>query len=147
MTPTINDNDKLILCVFYRPPTSNLIYLENLCPFFSGLVKQNFNIPIWISGDLNLPNINWETIRLQLSNYFMLDFVKNYRFLQTVSLPTRCDHILDIFLTNLPTFIQSCEVLPGISDHEVVYVVSSVLVSYYRPNQEEFYYGTKLTLR
>ena len=68
---TINDNDKLILCAFYRPPTSNLIYLENLCPFFSGLVKQKFNVPIWISGDLNLPDINWETIRLQLSNYFM----------------------------------------------------------------------------
>ena len=56
---TINDNNKLILCAFYRPPTSNLMYLENLCSFFSDLVKQNFNVPIWISGDLNLPNINW----------------------------------------------------------------------------------------
>ena len=40
---------------------------------------------------------------------------------------------LYIFLTNHPTLIQSCEVLPGISDHKVVHVVSSVLVSYCRP--------------
>ena len=35
---TINDNDKLILSAFYRLPTSKLMYLENLCPFFSDLV-------------------------------------------------------------------------------------------------------------
>ena len=136
---TINDNNKLILCAFYRPPTSNLMYLENLCSFFSDLVKQNFNVPIWISGDLNLPNINWETNTVTGYNYptilcdVILDFVENYGFLQIVNIPTRCNHILDVFLTNRPTLIQSCEVLPGISDHEVVHVASSVLVSYYRP--------------
>jgi len=62
-----------------------------------------------------------------------MDFVENYDFFQTVNTPTRVDHILDVFLTNRPTLIQSCEVPPGISDHEVVHVVSSVLVSYCRP--------------
>ena len=64
----------------------------------------------------------------------ILDFVENYGFLQIVNIPTKCYHILDIFLTNHPTLIQSCEVLSGISDHEVLHVVSSVLVSYHRPN-------------
>jgi len=91
---TINDNEKLILCAFYRPPTSNLMYLEKLCSFFSDLVKQNLSIPIWISGDMNLPNINWETNTISGYNYptilcgIILDFVKNYGFFQTVNTPT-----------------------------------------------------------
>ena len=127
-----------ILCAFYRPPTSNLMYLENLCSFFSDLVQQNSNVPIWISGNWNLPNINWETNIVAGYNCptilcdVILDFVENYGFLQTVNIPTRFSHILDVFLTNRPTLIHSCEVLPGISDHEVVHVVSSVFISYCR---------------
>jgi len=115
------------------------MYLENLFFFFSDLIKQNPNVPIWISGDLNLPNINWETNTISGYNYptilcdIILDFAENYGFFQTVNTPTRSNHILDVFLINCPTLIQSCEVLPGISDHEVVHVVSFVLVSYYRP--------------
>ena len=53
-------------------------------------------------------------------------------FEQSVSPLDACDYILEIFLTDCP-ILQSCEVLPGISDHEVVHVVSSVLISYCRP--------------
>lgn len=96
---TINNDDKLILCAFYRPPISNLLYLESLCSYFSDLVKQNPIVPIWISGDLNLPNINWETNTVSGYNYptilcdAILDFAENYGFFQIVNIPTRCDHI------------------------------------------------------
>ena len=55
------------------------------------------------------------------------NFVENYGFFHTVNILTRCNHILDIFVINRRTLIQSYEVLPGISDHEVVHVVSAIL--------------------
>ena len=136
----------------YRPPASNWSYLKNLCLFFSNHSNQNPNVPIWISGDLNLSNINWETNTISGYSYIIilatLDFIENYGISQIVNTPARRDHILDIFLTDHPTLIQSCIVLPGISDHEFVHVVSSVLVSYCRPiSLEKLYYGTKLILR
>ena len=117
---------------FYRPPTSGQPYLENLCFFLANLIEQNLNVPIWISGDLNLSNINWETSSISGYSYpsALCDVIlENYNLSQIVNTPTRHNHILDIFLTNHPTLIQSCKVLPGISDHEVVHVLSSVLVS------------------
>ena len=40
-----------------------------------------------------------------------------------VSDPTRENNILDLFLTNNPTFVDTVSVVPGISDHETVIAV------------------------
>ena len=37
-----------------------------------------------------------------------------------VTLPTRYDNILDLFLTDNPTLMKSVEVKPGIADHDAV---------------------------
>ena len=42
---------------------------------------------------------------------------------QMVSDPTRENNILDLFLTNNPTLVDSVSVMPGISDHESVFAV------------------------
>ena len=47
-----------------------------------------------------------------------------------VSSPTRIteysSNLLDLFLTNNKTLVNKCEVIPGIGDHEAVYVESSM---------------------
>ena len=44
-----------------------------------------------------------------------------------VSDPTGENNILDLFLTNNPTFVDTVSVVPGISDHETVIVVVRLL--------------------
>ena len=65
----------------------------------------------------------------------ILDFTADHSFFQTVQTPTRNKNILDIFLTNRPSTISSCEVIPGISDHEIVSISTTVAVSH-NMNQE-----------
>ena len=37
-----------------------------------------------------------------------------------VTEPTRCENVLDLFLTSNDTLVQKIEILPGITDHEIV---------------------------
>ena len=45
---------------------------------------------------------------------------------QVVTESTRSDHILDLFLTNCPSFISDTITLPGLSDHNMVLTKLSV---------------------
>ena len=63
----------------------------------------NPTTPIWIGGDLNLPNIDWSMgtvfnncYPLALCN-IVLDFIADHGFSQLVHTPTRNNNILDIF--------------------------------------------------
>ena len=54
-TVELAGSNNLILCAVYRPPNSTLEYkcyvrTWNIC----------IGLPMWIGGDLNLPNIDWE---------------------------------------------------------------------------------------
>ncbi len=40
--------------------------------------------------------------------------------------PTQGKNILDLFITNTPTLISHTEVMPGISDHDMVYCDTSL---------------------
>ena len=43
-----------------------------------------------------------------------------------VNSPTRGSNILDVFMTNRPSLIESCTVIDGISDHEAVLTKSLI---------------------
>ena len=45
---------------FYQPPNRELQSVDNLCQLFTNLSSSYTNTPIWIVGNLNLPNIDWE---------------------------------------------------------------------------------------
>lgn len=51
-----------------------------------------------------------------------LDLIHDSNLEQIVSFPTRKDHVLDLFMTNRPSLVNSCEPLPGIVDHDIVYI-------------------------
>jgi len=129
-----NNNESLIVCAFYRPPNRSLESITSLCNFFKSIVDQYPSSPIWFTGDLNLPNIDWETNHVNGSNYpnslceLIIDFILEYGFTQTVNSATREENILDVFFTNRPSLVHTCHTIPGISDHEAVLIESSIIL-------------------
>ncbi|CAC5414252.1 unnamed protein product [Mytilus coruscus] len=82
----------------------------------------------WISGDLNLLNIDWTSMTIEGKMYpkemneIFLDLLNNLGMDQLVNFPTRKDNILDIFCTKQPNLITKIKSIPGISDHNIVLV-------------------------
>ncbi len=60
----------------------------------------------------------------------LLDIAKNAFLVQTVDKPTRIteytENLLDLFFSNNQSLINRCEVLPGIADHDAIFVESSL---------------------
>ena len=128
----------LYVGAFYKPPlTTDPAYLDNLSSCLSKIPR---GAHLWLGRDFNLADIDWEnecmvpqaTNATQCSQ--LLTVVKDAFLDQIVSTPTRIteytSNLLDLFLTNNRTLINKCEVVPGIGDHEAVYVESSMLRRY-----------------
>ena len=129
----LRNSGNLIVCSTYRPPSTNIDYLSQLCNHLESIKSNHPNSAIWLSGDINLPDINWEDNYVDghqyssdLNNTF-LEFLHNNGLDQIVNFPTRRSNILDIFVTNRPTLIESCESVSSISDHECVLTKSLIL--------------------
>jgi len=123
------DNTSIIICAVYRPPKPDSIELANLCASVSKIMQDNPTSTIYVApGDFNLPNINWQTQPVSGYNYpielcdMFIDFLANNGLTQMVNFTTRLTNILDLFITKMPSLILSCKPLPGISDHEIVFI-------------------------
>ena len=141
----LSDTSSLIVYSIYRPPSTNDCYLENLCEQLERIKRSHPNSAIWISGDINLPDINWSdnfvdghSYSLRINNLF-LDFLNNNGLTQIVNSPTRGSNILDIFVTNRSSIIESCETVDGISDHEAVLTKSPIRVHLSHPVKRPIY--------
>jgi hypothetical protein len=53
----------------YRPPSSGTDYMDRLCDNFSDIQQRFSNDTIWIGGDLNLPDINWQSGQVEGRQY------------------------------------------------------------------------------
>ena len=42
----------------YRPPSSNYVYMEQLCKALEEIIVKLPKSVIWIAGDINLPNVD-----------------------------------------------------------------------------------------
>ena len=137
--------EAFIICSFYRPPSNDMEYATELCNLFRTISLTYKNSVIWIAGDLNLPNIDWIHYNLLSNSYpsslcnLFLDFILEFGFVQLVDFPTREQSILDIFLTNFPSYEYTCQPLPGISDHEIVLVKSAVDIKISKPTARKIY--------
>ena len=82
------------------------------------------NNPIWFGGDMNLPDINWETNSVIKHQYLkdindcFLDTFLSCNLEQIVNFPTRGNNTLEIVVTNRPNLVNTCTPNMGISDHE-----------------------------
>ena len=103
-------------------------YIQDVCNTITDLQKEFKNSTIWIAGAMNLPDINWNnntvtTTQYPLSiNRFILDTLYDTGLEQVIKFPTRGNNTLDIFMTNHPSLVLKCKVIPDISDHDIVLV-------------------------
>jgi len=139
------------LCTVYRAPNSDLSHFEAVMSTLTNIAPNNLNSPIWIAGDFNLPDINWEDSLTTGHNYphnfaeLLLDFINTFGFTQTVDSPTRRNNTLDLFRTKRPSLVTSCKVIPDFSDHEIVHVSTNV-ISPPISVLDLFLFGIRLTL-
>ena len=101
----------IIFAAAYRPPRSDQTYMDTVNQNLSTLCHKFSNMPIWIGGDMNLPDIEWETEQLTTNQYMhsisysFLDTLANTGLQQIVNFPTRNNNTLDVVLTNRPSLV------------------------------------------
>ena len=149
---TIGKNQALIIGSLYRPPSSDISYMEELCSVIENIYNTNKNAVLWLGGDLNLPDIVWETLEVKgnqvataITQRF-LDMLHNCGSEQIVTFPTRNSNTLDLFLTNRPGFINKCVSIPGLSDHDGVSVESAIVANKTKPVRRKIFLWKRVNL-
>lgn len=135
----------IIIGSLYRPPKSDLDYIQKTRRSAERIINKNKNAIFWIGGDMNLPDIEWSTGQIWRNQFTksinedFLSFLEENAVQQIVTTPTRERNILDLFVTNRPSLLNRCEVIPGISDHEVVLVDMNIEPHRNRPVENKVY--------
>jgi hypothetical protein len=124
-------NSNLIVGSLYRPPSSTSeVYTASMTKVIEIACRSKKDI-VWLGGDLNLPDIDWQTLSIKSNQYSKslnqayLDKLENVGLLQTNLEPTRGESILDVFLSNRPSLART-RLIPGLSDHDVVLSDSTI---------------------
>lgn len=142
----------LIVLSIYRPTNNNLIYAQQLCQSIRDIAAKFPTATIWLSGDFNLPDINWQTESIERHQYPLsinqcfLKLFHDLGLTQIVDFPTRFDRTLDLFLTNRPSLVNKCVPLPGVSDHEMVLAVADVAARHQKPVRRKIHLWKKADL-
>ena len=117
----------LFICAYYKPKEEDQESLEELRRSVDELKKHSKG-NIWILGDFNLPNLTWtdnipsmkpDCASSKTYDLF-LDLLNDFGFTQMVTLPTRHENVLDLFLTSNPTLVDQVDCRPGLGDHDMV---------------------------
>ena len=92
-----------------------------------------------MSRTIFLPDIEWETEQLTTNqythsiSYSFWDTLATTGLQQIVNFPTRNNNTLDVVLTNRPSFVKQCVGMPGLSDHDTVFVETSSRALRHKP--------------
>ena len=140
----------LVVLGVNRPMDNNSDYTNCMCDAISSIDRKFPNSPLWIAGDTNLPDVDWQTITISKHQYTKQinePFIDTFAMLglsQMVTFPTRHDNTLDVILTNRPSLVNRCEPIPGVSDHDAaVYVNSDIVPKSQRPVQRKIHIWKK----
>ena len=108
--------------------------------------------PIWIGGGFNLPDIHWEVKPINNYQYpkqpkeRFVDLADNCSMEQVVNFPIRKQNTLDLLITNRPSFIKKCILVPGFGDRDSEsYPIWFDTHRLQNPSKETFTTGTELT--
>ena len=101
--------NKFLVCGFYRPPSTKREYLLELQNFLAKFNAERDPTPLYLCGDFNFPDINWDFQVApgadNLSNMFC-DIINDSLLTQMNHAPTRITdntrNILDLVFTNHP---------------------------------------------
>ena len=135
----INDKQSIVLASLYRPTNNDLEYMESLNSAIGQLCKNNPGAVVWIAGDINLNDIEWETHSIASHQYKLainesfLNLLETAGLEQIVNFPTRGDNTLDVIITNRPSLTNRWSGLPGLSDHDMVYMDANVRAARRKP--------------
>ncbi|XP_072021366.1 uncharacterized protein [Amphiura filiformis] len=127
---------------FYRSQTTNEDYIKQLDIALSKIPKQ---ASIWLLGDFNLPDVDWEKFAFKSGGRYpapskaMIDIAMDHNLFQKVDKPTREKSILDLCFTNSPSFVKNVSVQAGISDHDVVVIDADVKPKLMRPAKRKIF--------
>ena len=135
------NNKSLITGSIYRPPNSDNEYMEKIKCAVDDIAKKHRSSVVWLGGDLNLPDISWNSDSVTIAghqnpvslNNKFLELVQDNHLEQVVTFPTRHENTLDLFLTNRPSLVNICEPLPGLGDHEIVYIDTDISAKLIKP--------------
>ena len=115
---------------FYRTPSDKSIYqldeIEKSLQNISLISRYNPNATVAVAGDCNLGDVDWDSgiipprARDRSNSEKLLDILCSNNLEQQNMSHTRERCILDLFCTNKPGLTKSVNVIPGLSDHEIV---------------------------
>ena len=118
---------------YYKPHEFDQHSLDELSKSLD-MVKQTSS-NIWLMGDFIMPKVDWQSLAptpdCKFPTFYRecLEVFNDCLLEQTVTSPTRGKHILDLFFTSNSTLIDSVSVLPGLSDHDIVWVLVNTIPS------------------
>ena len=122
----------LIISSVYRPPDYTLEDCLEIVKEINVIHKKNKGASYFISGDFNLPDIDWTDHTISGNKYakpineLFLDTSHDLGLTQVVDKPTRGPSVLDLCFTNFPHLISKCDLISGLGDHEIVSVTASI---------------------
>jgi len=96
------NKETLIIGSAYRPTNNNEEYATQLYNTISSICSQFNKATIWITGDFNLPDINWKNNSIDGHQYrtpineLFLKFGAELGLSHIIDFPTRCDNILSL---------------------------------------------------
>jgi hypothetical protein len=127
-------NKTLYISSFYNSKTSDEISL-NWFDTAARRACQIKNAAILIGGDFNLPGWDWKNKNLKPGtlhskhHLFFGNTLDDTGLVQIIDQPTRKENILDLIITNFPNQIPRYEIIPGISDHDIVFAEFNITPS------------------
>ena len=86
---------------------------------------------------MNLPGLEWPSTQLKPACCFpsqhtlFLDIVADHGLTQVIDQPPRGDNTLDLLVMNNPTLVNRTEILPEISDHNIVFTEIYIILKKY----------------
>jgi hypothetical protein len=116
----------LIIGSYYKPHEHDEHSLQEFNRSLQMVTKSNPNI--WVGGDFNLPKMDWDqqspSSDCKYPTYYrkFIELVNDHSLQQMVNAPTTEKHVFDLFLTNNPTRVNRSNVIPGLSDHDIVQI-------------------------
>ena len=119
----------LHLCVFYRPDVSDKKGLEGFQHSVKESIPKLIKSNIIIAGDFNFPSLSWPdgiptikpNARYQNLHQQFIDLTYDAGLEQIVHEPARGENCLYLVLTNAPDLVPRVEIMPRLSDHEIIY--------------------------
>ena len=125
----LHNQKSVTIGAFYRPPWADEEYMEKFISCMS-TINPNHDKNLWITGDFNLPHIDWENMCVNPGNSqatqsdLLLEYALDQALTQLVTEPTRKENMLDLFFTTSPSLVNRISTTPplGEGDHNIVFV-------------------------